>query len=342
MTGPKMTVRIPEQLDTFYAVLTHASNPQSPSSSEFSAGITDGETMVAVTDGTEYIWTPPALDPKYWEHVAKARKVHQTVAELKQGLTQKQKLGEEEEAQKLHREVRARERKLLRIIDQYILDYDDVVRVKKDEKHKASGNSSVELGTITPPVSPDMMPDRPLPPLPPGAEEEKQRMAAAEVDQQKRLAEAEKKLAIQAKKQRMGAGQLAESAQRTQPQSKQLPPPPPKAGNLDVVRRNNSTAAALDSQGFINSYKKHERYANSDARRDVSGETQEKPKARQLLWTGLFGSRNVRPLGTITTRRRSGSAEDARPNPTANRTRLGSPSSSSSLAQHVRGKSVYV
>ncbi|KAJ2609210.1 hypothetical protein H4S08_004145 [Coemansia sp. RSA 1365] len=339
MTGPKMSLRISEQLDTFYAVLTHSSNPQSPSSSEFSTGITDGETMVAVTDVTDYIWTPPALDPKYWEHVAKARKVHQTVAELKQGLTQKQKLGEDE-TQKLHQEVRARERKLLRIIDQYVLDYDDVVRVKKDERHRASGNSSVELGTITPPVSPDMMPDRPLPPLPRGAEEEKQRVAAAEADQQKRLAEAEKKLAVQAKKQRMGAEQSAEPAQRTQPQTKQLPPPPPKAGNLGELRRNNTTAAALDSQGFINSYKKHERYANSDARRDVNGEPQEKPKGRQLLWAGLFGSRNVRPLTTITTRRRSGSAEEARPIPTANRTRLGSPSSSSSLAQHVRGKNV--
>ncbi|KAJ2789223.1 hypothetical protein H4R20_007219, partial [Coemansia guatemalensis] len=167
MTGPKMTVGIPEQTGTFYAVLAHSSNPQSPSSSEFSTGITDGETTAAVANGAEYIWTPPALDPKYWEHVAKARKVHRTVAELKQGLTQKQKQGEDEEAQKLHREVRARERKLLRIIDHYVLDFDDVVRGKGDEKSKASGSSSMELGTITPPVSPDMAPDRPLPPLPP-------------------------------------------------------------------------------------------------------------------------------------------------------------------------------
>ncbi|KAJ2800674.1 hypothetical protein H4R20_003972 [Coemansia guatemalensis] len=188
-----------------------------------------------------------------------------------------------------------------------------------------------------------MAPDRPLPPLPPGAE----------LDQQKQLAvaDAEKKLNAQAKKQRAAAEQSPqESPQRNQPPTKQLPPPPPAAAaaaNGRELRRNNSAAAALDSQGFINSYKKHERFANSDARGDVSGEPREKSKTRQLLWTGLFGSRNVRPLPTATTRRRSGSAEDAQLLPAAPaRTRLASPSSSSSLAQHVRGKaaaqSVYV
>ncbi|KAJ2082138.1 hypothetical protein H4R24_001834 [Coemansia sp. RSA 988] len=336
MTGPKMTVKIPEQTGALYAVLANNSNPQSPSSSEFSTAIIDGETAMGMESGTEYIWTPPALDPKYWEHVAKARKVHRTVAELKQGLIQKQKQGEEEEAQKLHREVRARERKLLRFIDHYVLDYDDVVRSKEDES-KAAG-SSMELGTITPPVSPDMTPDRPLPPLPPGAEEEKQNLAVEET---------EKKLAIQAKKQRMvGEQSPQELPQRAQPPTKQLPPPPGVAHGREM-RRNNTAVAALDSQGFINSYKKHERFANSDARRDVSGEPREKSKARQLLWNGLFGSKNVRPLPTGTTRGRSGSAEDAQLLPAAAiRTRLASPSSSSSLAQHVRGKaaaqSVYV
>ncbi|KAJ2496397.1 hypothetical protein GGH96_005863 [Coemansia sp. RSA 1972] len=260
MTGPKISLDIPKTGNPFYAILERSASPHSPTSSESSAA-TDVDRAVP-TAANEYIWTPPAPDPKYWEHVAKAQKIRSTVTELKQSL--RRRTGDE--CQRLSKELRARERKLMRYIDHHVLDFDDVLQPSMITTGKANGN--IELGTVSPPTSPDLAPDRPLPPLP-----------CANIQPQK---------------------------------------PPP------VPQKTMPRTAALDSHGYITSYKKNAQLAHSSESQAV------KPKSR-LLWTGIFGAKNIKP---VERRRRSGSAEEAQ----IQKSRLTSMSSVPSLAP-ARGRS---
>ncbi|KAJ2264582.1 hypothetical protein EV176_006202 [Coemansia sp. RSA 451] len=237
MTGPKISLDIPKTSNPFYAILERSTSPHSPTSSESSAA-TDADRAVPVV-ANEYIWTPPAPDPKYWEHVAKAQKIRSAVTELKQSLGHRTG----DESQRLSKELRARERKLMRYIDHHVLDFDDVVKPSMITQDKRKANNHIELGTVSPPTSPDLAPDRPLPPLP--------------------------------------------RASRTQ-----NPPPVPQK----------PSHTALDSQGYITSYRKNTQLAHPN---DPSREA--KPKSR-LLWTGIFGAKNIKP---VERRRRSGSAEEA-------------------------------
>ncbi|KAJ2781565.1 hypothetical protein H4R18_002797 [Coemansia javaensis] len=125
-----------------------------------------------VTHDGQYIWTPPAPDPRYWEHVAKARRVRRLVADLRQQLALKEQAGED--TQRLGRELRGRERKLMRIVDHYVLDYDDVVGGPEpgggagapDAKRKGGAGGNPGLGTITPPTSPELAPSQAPPQMP--------------------------------------------------------------------------------------------------------------------------------------------------------------------------------
>ncbi|KAJ2306198.1 hypothetical protein IWW52_006268, partial [Coemansia sp. RSA 2704] len=228
MTGPRVSLNIPDNSNPFYAILARSSSPHSPTASESSSAATEASTDDVEAVAGEYVWTPPAPDPRYWEHVAKAQKLRSGVRELRAQLAQG-------DSWRLGRELRARERRLMRYVDHHVLDYDDVLRA--DARRKAELARNLELGTISPPISPDLAPDRALPPTP------------------------------------------AETASGTR----------------------------LDSQGFINSYKKNARLAEAGG----SNPGREKSKGRQL-WTGLFGSR-IRPVESPqpANRRRSGSVEEA-------------------------------
>ncbi|KAJ2451074.1 hypothetical protein EV183_003846 [Coemansia sp. RSA 2336] len=251
MPKPQLSVSVSENTNPFYAILERSTSPHSPSSSESSAATE----MNTDADGTgEYLWKPPPPDPKYWDHIVRAQQLRSDISELKQRLKARQQ-GSQEFA-KISRELRARERKLMRFIDHHVLNYDDVLSKPKASAAKTVINRNVELGTISPPISPSIGPNRPLPPLPPGAEQQMKHKANP------------------------------------------LPPTPPEL----AARNRQRSGTALDSQGFINSYKKNTQLATS------SDEPAEKPRGR-LLWAGIFGSKNVKPVDAG--RRRSGSAEGA-------------------------------
>ncbi|KAJ2850661.1 hypothetical protein IWW36_001705 [Coemansia brasiliensis] len=262
MSRPKISVGISETTNPFYAMLERSASPHSPSSSESSAA-TEMNTDADAGVTSEYLWKPPPPDPKYWDHIAKAQRIRSDVSELKQSLKHKQQGSEE--FSRISRELRARERKLMRFIDHHVLNYDDVLL----GKHRAGSNAktvinrNVELGTISPPISPNIGPNRPLPPLPPGAEQQKKALMASP-----------------------------------------LPPTPPE---LAAAQSRQRSGSALDSQGFINSYKKNAQLATSS---EETSAGREKPRGR-LLWAGIFGSKNVKPVATGGARRRSGSAEGA-------------------------------
>ncbi|KAJ2794379.1 hypothetical protein H4R21_005521, partial [Coemansia helicoidea] len=171
-------------------------------------------------------------DPRYWEHVARAKRIRQAVGEMKQSLAQK--LPGSEEAQQLGRELRARERRLMRLVDHYVLDYNDVVTADGGVTEAAlKTGGSLAMGTITPPVSPEMPPSRPLPPLPPPAQ---RRPAVAPY------------------------------------------------------------ATGLDSQGCINSHKRHEQYVRSAATGDAGAADGRDRPAPRPWWPGLFAARGVRAV----------------------------------------------
>ncbi|KAJ2355332.1 hypothetical protein GGF43_002742, partial [Coemansia sp. RSA 2618] len=216
----------------------------------------------------------------YWDYVAKAQKIRSGVTELKQRLALK-KDRDGDAFQRLSKLLRARERKLMRYIDQHVLDFDDVIRKtsnadeskprsKSNVVSKATTNSKthhVELGTISPPISPDLALNRPLPPLPPGVEQPK----AAKLSP------------------RFILGPLP------------LTPPEKKAAASANDRGWGNTG--LGSQGFIHSYKKTAKLASeysSDCEFSAwteLGDAKERSRGRLLQWAGLFGSKNIRPVG---------------------------------------------
>ncbi|KAJ2296498.1 hypothetical protein IWW55_005078 [Coemansia sp. RSA 2706] len=288
MTGPRVSLNIPDNSNPFYAILARSSSPHSPTASESSSAATEASTDDVEAVAGEYVWTPPAPDPRYWEHVAKAQKLRSGVRELRAQLAQG-------DSWRLGRELRARERRLMRYVDHHVLDYDDVLRA--DARRKAELARNLELGTISPPISPDLAPDRPLPPLPPGAEKHQAEKAQARKHQADKY-QTEKPRADKHQTDRFHAPRPREMA---------AGPPLYVSGALPPTPAETASGTRLDSQGFINSYKKNARLAEAGG----SNPGREKSKGRQL-WTGLFGSR-IRPVESPqpANRRRSGSVEEA-------------------------------
>ncbi|KAJ2816422.1 hypothetical protein GGI24_005726 [Coemansia furcata] len=131
MSGPGSI----EPTNPFYNMLAHNNDSsQTSSSGDF-----------------EYVWAPPTPDPGYWDNVARARDIRHSVARMKMQLAQ---ATHEDDVRRLSDGIRASERRLMKYVDRYILSYDDVVE------------SSRVLGTVSPPTSPGLAPNRPLPPTP--------------------------------------------------------------------------------------------------------------------------------------------------------------------------------
>ncbi|KAJ1828543.1 hypothetical protein LPJ70_007220, partial [Coemansia sp. RSA 2708] len=266
--------------------------------SESSSAATEASTDDVEAVAGEYVWTPPAPDPRYWEHVAKAQKLRSGVRELRAQLAQG-------DSWRLGRELRARERRLMRYVDHHVLDYDDVLRA--DARRKAELARNLELGTISPPISPDLAPDRPLPPLPPGAEKHPAEKAQADKYQaEKPRADKHQTEKHQTVKHQTVKHQT-DRFHAPRPREMAAGPPLYVSGALPPTPAETASGTRLDSQGFINSYKKNARLAEAGG----SNPGREKSKGRQL-WTGLFGSR-IRPVESPqpANRRRSGSVEEA-------------------------------
>ncbi|KAJ2493052.1 hypothetical protein IWW37_000879 [Coemansia sp. RSA 2050] len=104
-----------------------------------------------------FVWAPPAPDPEYWENVARARDIRHSIARMKTQLAQAKREGD---ILRLGADIRALEHRLMKHIDRHILSYDDVI------EPIMPGDHSRVLGTVSPPTSPSLAPNRPLPPTP--------------------------------------------------------------------------------------------------------------------------------------------------------------------------------
>ncbi|KAJ2520426.1 hypothetical protein H4217_002044 [Coemansia sp. RSA 1939] len=291
-----------------YAVMTHRGpSPHSPSScSSSAASLMDGK-----DSSNEYIWTPPAIDPNYWIHITKARSMRTGILSQKQAL---EKAYERAEANGdritvLKTDIVGREKRLLRYINHYILDYDDVLSARS--KH------SVLLGALSPPLSPELQPAKSLknPPLAPLnvtlLTEEPPNFASGSLPPTPTT--------------RGDSGEsfgnpreAAEPAKRVSHIPRPVSKDADAAGGMTVTARVRFAGVgdnkpALDSQSFINSYRANARYAAAaagtmvDAARtknlpgvpqDTENKVKEQPRTKtkgRLMWAGLFGSKNVRP-----------------------------------------------
>ncbi|KAJ1940380.1 hypothetical protein EC988_007051 [Linderina pennispora] len=109
------------------------------------------------------------LDDEYWKNVEKARTIRKNVIKMRGYLGNVQpKLEAEKRTQELARmrlAIANAERKLMKYINYYVLNYDDVIADTAPSTPKVA---SAELGVpLSPPTSPASgAPDRPLPPPP--------------------------------------------------------------------------------------------------------------------------------------------------------------------------------
>ncbi|KAJ2520992.1 hypothetical protein H4217_001671 [Coemansia sp. RSA 1939] len=318
-----------------YAVMTHREpSPHSPSScSSSAASLMDGQ-----DSSNEYIWTPPAIDPNYWIHITKARSMRTGILSQKRAL---EKAYERAEANGdriavLKTDIVGREKRLLRYINHYILDYDDVLSVRS--RH------SVLLGALSPPLSPELQPAKSLKNLPLAPlnvtllTEEPPNFASGSLPPTPTT--------------RGDSGEsFGNPREATEPAKRvsHIPRPVSKdadaAGGMAVTARVRFAGVGdnkptLDSQSFINSYRANARYAAAaaaaspppttattktsaaaaataaaagtmvDAARtknlpgvpqDTENKVKEQPRTKtkgRLMWAGLFGSKNVRPTTT--------------------------------------------
>ncbi|KAJ1862991.1 hypothetical protein LPJ73_000630 [Coemansia sp. RSA 2703] len=243
-------------------------------------------------DSGEYLWTPPAPDPNYWVNVAKARNIRQSIIKLKDYLNYvlqaPASAQRTDDYHKVTAEIRARERKMMRYVDHYILCFDDVLLPEheyqvRQQKYELKHVSSSELGTISPPMSPanaagpralspQLLPPSGIPSLGSKGMGPK-RPVNFNIDVPPRFA------------------------------SGSLPPTPttldtPVESHSPSLSPQQAASPPLGSQAFINSYKQNVRYqqassiANSLTNSSVDLR-KEKPKHKPL-WGGLFGSKNVR------------------------------------------------
>lgn len=104
---------------------------------------------------SDYIWIPPPPDPKYWEHVHQAQDIRQRMAQMEKYLVRLQQSPVSSQryndTRRISSEITACERKLMRFVDHYMLDYSHVVsaQIKKSDMLQPA-----VLGTLSPPTSP--------------------------------------------------------------------------------------------------------------------------------------------------------------------------------------------
>ncbi|KAI8322998.1 hypothetical protein GQ54DRAFT_310480 [Martensiomyces pterosporus] len=267
-----------------------------------------------------YIWSAPAIDPQYWANIAKARSIRHSVSKMKDYLARtRQQPGDQqrdEEIRRLMEEIRLGERKLMKYVNHYILNYDDIInpdrgRTKPPAATAGSGENKAavvaqsrprakhhELGTISPPMSPNTAPARPLPPTPTtpstaAAPEAGKATKEGDVDVPPLFASGTlppTPAAASASQQQKKHREEAEwTVVRSQPEA---------AGNPEGV---------MDSRAFITSYKqKSDNSSNSDDNKEGEGgggikgasgsfEGLKEKRKSKLTWNGLFGGRNTKP-----------------------------------------------
>ncbi|KAJ1792404.1 hypothetical protein LPJ59_004846 [Coemansia sp. RSA 2399] len=256
----------------------------------------------------QYMWTPPAIDPNYWMHITKARSMRTGILAQKQALAKTYERADTQgdRITALKSDIVGREKRLLRYINHYILDYDDVLAARR--------RPSLVLGTLSPPVSPGLQQSRSL--KNPGS------LNVFQSEQPPNFASGSLPPTPTTR------GNSDESIDETQTTESQIPRPISKGtanalsrtstGNISKEKTTRVRFAgiannkpALDSQSFINSYKTNARYAAAAAAaasppitatpKDLpetppnngSGNKVKMTKGR-LMWAGLFGSKNVR------------------------------------------------
>ncbi|KAJ2388350.1 hypothetical protein GGI23_006076, partial [Coemansia sp. RSA 2559] len=294
-----------------YAVMAHAEpSTQLPSSC--------GSSTPSLLDdqaNEQYIWTPPAIDPNYWMHITKARSMRTGILAQKQALEKTYEKADTrgDRIAALKSDIVGRERRLLRYINHYILDYDDVLAARR--------RPSLVLGTLSPPVSPGLQQAKSL--------KDSVSLSVFLAEQPPNFASGSLPPTPTTR------GNSDESFGETQTMESQIPRPISK-DTASAARRRASMAniskekttrvrfagiannkPALDSQSFINSYKTNARYAAEAASPPIaaaaatatatatpkglpepppnngSGNKVKMTKGR-LMWAGLFGSKNVR------------------------------------------------
>ncbi|KAJ1666855.1 hypothetical protein IW140_002488 [Coemansia sp. RSA 1813] len=292
-----------------YAVM--APNPHLPSSCNSSI-----PSLLDNQAGEQYIWTPPAIDPNYWMHITKARSMRTGILAQKKALEMTYEKSEtnRDRITALKNDIVGREKRLLRYINHYILDYDDVL--------SARAKPSLVLGALSPPVSPDLQPT--MSPKNPGSlgmtllAEEPPNFASGSLPPTPttRGDSGESFGENQELSESMGASQIprpiskdtAGTARGAVKDTGSLSKGTARVRFAGIV----DNKPALDSQSFINSYRTNARYAAAAAAASppitAAARTKDLPEAPpndsgnkvkmtkgRLMWAGLFGSKNVRP-----------------------------------------------
>ncbi|KAJ2003489.1 hypothetical protein GGI04_002004 [Coemansia thaxteri] len=150
--SPPSTPLAPRPTNPLYTVLAGSSACSSASSSS--------DISCEPAAGSEpFMWTPPTPDAAYWANVARARDIRHRMLLMKNSLAHARRSAAssqlDADVRRLGAEVLALERRLMQLVDRYVLSYDDVV-----------GAGAGGLGALSPPTSPGAAPERPLPPTP--------------------------------------------------------------------------------------------------------------------------------------------------------------------------------
>ncbi|KAI7827908.1 hypothetical protein BX661DRAFT_198469 [Kickxella alabastrina] len=191
-------------------------------------------------------------DPNYWVNIHKARNIRESILKLKAFLDRVLQAAPSEQRtsdyHKVTAEIRSRERKLMKYINHYTLNYYDVVSdrqadevpVKRTDKSLApEPPTQIELGTISPPMSPATMVSpsvlQPLGVAPTGLGAKRQAHINIEVPPH------------------FASGSLP-------PTPTTIDSPVSEHTPLQLQQRE----PALGSQAFINSYKMDTKYQNAD------------------------------------------------------------------------------
>ncbi|KAJ1934295.1 hypothetical protein GGF37_006419 [Kickxella alabastrina] len=251
----------------------------------------------------KYIWTPPPPDPNYWVNIHKARNIRESILKLKAFLDRVLQAAPSEQRtsdyHKVTAEIRSRERKLMKYINHYTLNYYDVVSdrqadevpVKRTDKSLApEPPTQIELGTISPPMSPATMVSpsvlQPLGVAPTGLGAKRQAHINIEVPPH------------------FASGSLPPTPTTIDsPVSEHTPVMHTQISFLSppLQLQLQQREPALGSQAFINSYKMDTKYQNADrnvgSSDNSSTEFRKESKSKsKLTWGGLFGSKNARSV----------------------------------------------
>ncbi|KAJ2724028.1 hypothetical protein GGI07_002233 [Coemansia sp. Benny D115] len=271
----------PGSTNPFYAILARSSSTQSQiSQPSLGSSYPSLHRDSTSKDNPDYLWTPPAPDPNYWTNVSKAHNIRQTVMKLKE-YQKRIEMAQpspqrNEDYQRVTAEIRARERKLLKYINHYILSYDDVLKMEREmagggalQKNIKSPQRPIardaQLGTLSPPMSPVAHAQQP--------------------PSSGRLAG----------KQLAHISVIAEEPPRFT--SGSLPPTPTTldtpVSSTGPSLANEPSEPALDSRSYISSYKQNarlQRSSSSEVSPTSSSSDVRREKGRPL-WGGLFGGK---------------------------------------------------